>query len=91
MTDAPKKTWRERREDCTHAYINETLEGFEIDEVFVGNIFYDGFDAGRADALKEAQVLVEALEFECDGTCARGINPCNAREVLDKWKEEMGE
>lgn len=32
----------------------------------------------------EARILKlrEALEFECDNTCARGIHPCNAREAL---------
>ena len=32
---------------------------------------------------------LKALEFECDGTCARGINPCNARSVMDEILEAL--
>lgn len=35
--------------------------------------------------LSEANKLAEALEFECGGRCAEGINPCNAREALASW------
>lgn len=44
------------------------------------------------DKLQESQAqvaeLIEALEFECGNRCASGINPCNAREVIDRHKKE---
>ena len=41
-------------------------------------------------AMKEAEVLVEALEFECDNRCS-DLNPCNAKEVIKKFKGEQDE
>jgi len=60
--------------------------------------FHDGFGNSEAILFDEpgekrihvipmarVQKLLDALEFECDGTCARGINPCNARETLNEF------
>jgi hypothetical protein len=33
---------------------------------------------------QEIERLRSALEFECGNRCARGINPCNARQILDE-------
>ena len=45
------------------------------------------FKSGYQAAMKEAEVLVEALEFECSNRCS-DLNPCNAKEALKKFKGE---
>ena len=45
------------------------------------------FKAGYQAAMKEAEVLVETLEFECGNRCS-DLNPCNAKEALKKFKGE---
>lgn len=46
----------------------------------------EGFDSAWTIHEKLVAPLLEALEFECGGACARGINPCNARETIDRYK-----
>jgi hypothetical protein len=41
-----------------------------------------------AELEKQVAEYEEALQFECGDRCAAGINPCNARTVLDKYKKE---
>ena len=50
----------------------------------------DDFKAGYQAAMKEAEVLVEALEFECGNRCS-DLKPCNAKEALKKFKGEINE
>lgn len=41
----------------------------------------------RDELDEKLKVAIEALEFECGNRCANQ-NPCNAREALEKLKDE---
>lgn len=93
MTDAPKKTWRERLFAKAKEYADLSSDKDDFCAFTIGAAF------GRADALKEAQVLVDGLDAiacwhagkKVTGSFDEPGSAQMAREALDKWKEETGE
>jgi len=65
---------------------------------------FEYFFKGKTLSLEEAKALetghdslspividlLMALEFECGNKCAIGLNPCNAREAIDKALKDLG-
>ena len=77
----------------TKAQLDEYIER-EAANKFDLNGMVDYYD--KPKYIEGAQLLapllleaIEALKFECGGRCAQGINPCNARETLDKIEERL--
>ena len=74
------KSQEQRMDEIFGEYINER----NFYEESVSSAFRYGYKA----AMKEAEALVEALEFECGNRCS-DLNPCNAKEALKKFKGEL--
>ena len=76
MTDTKKETWQDRRDRLAIEQADHVVEvcenfGYPICDEAVSalsnDIFNNGFNAGRRDALAEAEeILVKALEFYAD-------------------------
>lgn len=47
-------------------------------------MFNVGYKFAKTEEAEKLKVALEALEFECGNRCAQGLNPCNAREAIDK-------
>lgn len=58
MTDAPK-TWQQRRDEWIFG-VGPAVDSCKL-------CLMDGYERGRIDAMKEAQVLVEALNWYAQG------------------------
>jgi hypothetical protein len=80
------KSAKQTRDELAEQYDQMDYSSCSDSGVIIG--FNKGFDAGREYELERAKVLVEALKFECGNRCAIGINPCNAREALEKYESE---
>ena len=84
------KSQEQRMNESLIEYYKQDPE-FEIVDMFAKNIKQTWVEPalkhGYQAAMKEAEVLVEALEFECGNRCS-DLNPCNAKEALKKFKGE---
>lgn len=88
MENKYREFWLEFDRGRWTATYTEKVDGLNEDAIHV--IEYSALESANAEnaKLKEnLKIAIEALEFECGNRCAIGINPCNAREALEKIKE----
>lgn len=91
-----KKTWQNRRDELLLEALGEDCLSPTSDLCEAANGFVEGFDAGRKDAINEAQVLVDALN-RYKGLCVHWDEnhhkTCGrpADEALAAWREKTGE
>jgi hypothetical protein len=81
--------WQSKR-DKSARYYAETYFNENYAMAITG--FTDGYDKGRADALEDAQVLVEALEYIQTDLCVQDNQDAHkeARKALALWREKQG-
>lgn len=67
---------------------DEKLNLYSYEMSICNKLFYAGWNCAKAEVIKRAQVLVDALDASC--FCGyHGVDVCGRCVAIKKWKESL--